>query len=231
MLIDGGTENAGNTVVKYLQDLGITRIDFVVATHPHADHIGGLIKVLEEYNSTSAPVIIDCGFDTTSKVYRDFIALANERTLEHAVRGQVIILDTYVNLTVLNPQDPLEFNDPNDNSVVLRMQVYNVTFLFTGDSESKSEASILKSGLNVTSIILKVGHHGSRTATSLEFLEAVNPRVAIISVGLGNSYGHPHQETIEKLTNFGVIIYRTDLDGTIIVTTDGIHYTIITERP
>lgn len=231
MLIDGGTENAGNIVVKFLQDLGITHIDFVVASHPHADHIGGLIKVLEEYNSTYAPVIIDCGFTTSSKVYQDFIALANERTLKHAVRGQVIILDTYVNLTVLNPKSPLEFDNPNDNSVVLRMQVYNVTFLFTGDSESKSETSILKAGLNVTSTIFKVGHHGSRTATSLEFLEAVNPRVAIISVGLGNSYGHPHQETIEKLTSLGIIIYRTDLDGTITVTTDGIHYTIITENP
>jgi len=90
------------------------------------------------------------------------------------------------------------------------MQVYNVTFLFTGDSESESEASILESGLNVTSVILKVGHHGSRTATSSEFLKAVNPRVAIISVGLGNSYGHPHQEKIEKLINFGIIIYRTE---------------------
>ncbi len=104
MLIDGETENAGNTVVKFLQDFGITYIDFVVATHPHAD-IVGLIQVLEEYNSTCTPVIIDCGFATASEVYQNFIALANERTLEHAIRGQLIILDTYVNLTVLNPRE------------------------------------------------------------------------------------------------------------------------------
>ena len=150
--------------------------------------------------------------------------------MEHAVRGQVFVLDTYVNLTVLNPQSPLEFDDANDNSVVLRMQVFNVTFLFTGDSESESEASILKAGFNVTSIILKVGHHGSRTATSSEYLDAVKPKVAVISVGQGNRYGHPHQETLNKLAAMGVVVYRTDLNGTIVITTNGIYYSVKTEK-
>ena len=230
VLIDGGVKSAGSTVVEYLRGLGITRIDFVVATHPDADHIGGLITVLTEYNATYMPIIIDSGFAATSTTYQDFIMLANERTVEHAVRGQVIILDKYVNLTVLNPQSPFEFDDTNDNSVVLRMQVFNVTFLFAGDSESESEASILKAGFNVTSIILKVGHHGSRTATSSAYLNAVKPKVAIISVGLGNRYGHPHQETLDKLAAMSVTVYRTDLNGTIVITTDGIHYSVKTEK-
>jgi len=230
MLIDGGTEAAGSIVVEYLRGLGVTRIDFVVATHPHADHIGGLITVLTVYNVTFTPTVIDSGFVATTNTYRDYVALAQERTLKYAARGQIFVLDTYVNVTVLNPRDPLEFDDANENSVVLKMQVLNVTFLFTGDSETESEASILRAGFNVTSIILKVGHHGSRTSTRLTYLEAVNPDVAVISVGQGNSYGHPHQETLERLTGMGVVVYRTDLNGNVVITTDGIYYSVTTEK-
>jgi len=228
MLIDGGTKAAGSTVVEHLRGLGVTRIDFVVATHPHADHIGGLITILTEYNVTFAPIIIDSGYAAATVTYRDYVALARERTVEYAVMGQVYILGAYVNATVLNPASPLEFDDANENSVVLKMQVLNVAFLFTGDSEAESEASILTAGFNVTSTILKVGHHGSRTSTSLTYLEAVNPEVAVISVGQGNSYGHPHQETLDKLASMGVVVYRTDLNGNVVITTDGINYSMTT---
>lgn len=232
MLIDGGTKGAGTTVVQYLQALQVTWIDFVVATHPDSDHIGGLITVLTEYNVTCAPTVVDSSFTKDTNTYRDYIALAQQRTVEYASRGQVLVLDTYVNVTVLNPTSPLEFHDANENSIVLKMQVLNVTFLFTGDSEAESEASILNAGLNVTSIILKVGHHGSETSTSPAYLEAVNPEVALISVGEGNRYDHPHQVTLDKLVGKGVIVYRTDLHGNFIVTTDGIDYSVRTEmRP
>jgi len=230
MLIDGGTKAAGSIVVEHLRGLGVTRIDFVVATHPHADHIGGLITILTEYNVTFAPIIIDSGYAAATVTYRDYVALARERTVEYAVMGQVYILGAYVNATVLNPASPLEFDDANENSVVLKMQVLNVAFLFTGDSEAESEASILTAGFNVTSTILKVGHHGSRTSTSLTYLEAVNPEVAVISVGQGNSYGHPHQETLDKLASMGVVVYRTDLNGNVVITTDGINYSVTTEN-
>ena len=229
MLIDGGTKGAGTTVVEYLQALQVTRIDFVVATHPDSDHIGGLITVLTEYNVTCAPTVLDSRFTKDTNTYRDYIAFAQQRTIEYASRGQVFVLDTYVNVTVLNPTTPIEFHDANENSIVLKMQVLNVTFLFTGDSEAESETSILNAGLNVTSIILKVGHHGSRTSTSPAYLEAVNPEVALISVGEGNRYDHPHQETLGKLVGKGVIVYRTDHDGNVIVTTDGIDYSVRTE--
>ena len=231
MLIDGGTRAAGNAVVEYLRGLGVTRIDYVVATHPDADHIGGLITVLTEYNATYTPTIIDSGYSKETDTYHDYFALASNRTVEYAVRGQVYVLSTYVNVTVLNPQNPLEFDDANNNSIVLKLQVFNVTFLFEGDCEAESEASIMKAGFNLTSIILKVGHHGSRTATSSAYLEAINPKVAVISVGLGNRYGHPDQETLGKLADMGVIVYRTDLNGNIVITTNGIDYYITTEKP
>lgn len=230
MLIDGGPRGAGNAVVEYLRGLGVTRIDYVVATHPDADHIGGLITVLTEYNATYTPTIIDSGYVAETETYQDYITLANQRTLEYAVRGQVYVLSAYVNVTVLNPQNPLEFDDTNDNSVVLKLQVFNVTFLFEGDCEAESEASIMEAGFNLTSIILKVGHHGSQDATSPAYLEAVNPKIAVISVGLGNSYGHPDQETLGKLADMGVIVYRTDLNGNIVITTDGINYYVTTEK-
>lgn len=156
--------------------------------------------------------------------------MADQRTVMHAVRGQSFFLDTNVNVTVLNPTHPLEFENANDNSVVLKMQVCNVTFLFTGDGEAPSEASVLAAGFDVKSTILKVGHHGSRTSTSSAYLEAINPEVAVISVGEGNPYGHPHQETLDKLASGGVTVYRTDLHGTVIITTDGVKYSVEAEK-
>jgi len=226
MLIDGGPREAGDNVVAYLRTLNITQIDFVVATHPHADHIGGLITVLTEYNITQIPIVVDSSFETTTETYQEYMALAEQRTVTYAARGQSFVLDINVNVTVLNPTRPLEFDDANDNSIVLKMQVCNVTFLFTGDSEAPSEASILMAGFNLSSTILKVGHHGSRTSTSSAYLEAIDPEVAVISVGEGNQYGHPHQETLDKLAAKDVTVYRTDVDGTVVITIDGANYCV-----
>lgn len=229
MLIDGGPRDTGDTVVRYLQTLNVSRIDFVVATHPHADHIGGLITVLSK-NNIRVPVVFDSGFKTSTKTYQEYMTLAEQRTVMYAARGQGFILDVNVNVTVLNPTHPLEFDDANDNSIILKMRVCNVTFLFTGDCEAPTEASILTAGFNVTSTVLKVGHHGSRTSTSPAYLEAIDPEVAVISVGERNRYGHPHQETLDKLAAKGVIVYRTDLDGTVVITTDGTNYSVKTEK-
>jgi beta-lactamase superfamily II metal-dependent hydrolase len=231
MLVDGGPVNAGETVVEYLRALNITRIDVVVATHPHEDHIGGLIEVLTGYNASQIPLVLDSGFQATTNTYRNYIASAEPRTVEHAVRGDSFLLDDNVNVTVLGPAGPLEFNDANDNSIVLRVRVCNVTFLLTGDSEAPSEASILAAGFDLSSTVLKVGHHGSGTSTSQAYLEAVDPEVAVISVGEGNRYGHPHQETLDKLAARGLVVYRTDFHGTVEITTDGASYHVRTERP
>ena len=230
MLVDGGSRAAGETVVDYLQELNVTRIDIVVATHPHADHIGGLITVLTEYSTSQIPLVIDSGYEATTVTYRDYITLVGQRTFQTAARGDSLTLDESVYVTILNPTSPVEFDDANDNSVVLLLQVYNVTFLLTGDSEAISEASILAAGFDQRYTVLKVGHHGSRTSTSPAYLEAIDPDVAVISVGEGNRYDHPHQETLDKLAAEGLTVYRTDLHGTVEITTDGIDYSVRTEE-
>ena len=230
MLVDGGPRGEGDTVVSYLRSLKVTRIDIIIATHPHADHIGGLITVLTEYNETYAPVVVDSGLNATTATYDDYVLLIGNRTRRGAVRGETISLGAGVEVTILNPSYPHEFEDTNDISVVLWLQVYEVTFLLTGDSEESSESRILATGYGRASTVLKVGHHGSRTSTSSEYLDAVDPEVAVICVGAGNSYEHPHQETLDMLDAKEVKVYRTDLHGTVRVTTDGADYSVLTEK-
>ena len=229
MLVDGGSRGEGDTVVAYLRSLNVTRIDFVVATHPHADHIGGLIAVLTEYNETQIPVVIDSNLTATTATYEDYVTAVGARNISVAERGDTINLGQGVEALILNPS-PHEHEDTNDNSVVLWLQVYNVTFLLAGDSEVPAEESLLAAGYGRNSTILKVGHHGSKTSTSSEYLDAVDPRVAVISVGEDNRYDHPHNETLDKLSTQGSLVYRTDYHGTLWVTTDGDDYTISTEN-
>ena len=230
MLVDGGSRGEGDTVMNYLRSLNVTRIDLVVATHPHADHIGGLITVLTEYNTTQVPVVVDSGIGATTVTYDDYVSAVGARSTRVAVRGDTISLGHGVEVTILNPSSPHEFEDANDNSVVLWVQVYNVTFLLTGDSEAPAESSIIAVGYGWGSTVLKVGHHGSQTSASTEYLDAVGPEIAVISVGEGNRYDHPHPETLDKLTLESVAVYRTDLHGTVRVTTDGGDYTVLIEK-
>jgi beta-lactamase superfamily II metal-dependent hydrolase len=230
MLVDGGSKGAGDTVMGYLRSLNVTRIDFVVATHPHADHIGGLIMVLNVFNTTQVPVVLDSGFNATTDTYAAYLSAVEPRSHQVAVRGDTISLGNGVEITILNPSSPHEFEDVNDNSVVLLLRVYNVTFLLTGDSERHAESSILAAGYGQGITVLKVGHHGSQTSTSTQFLAAFDPEVAVISVGEGNRYGHPRQETLDKLSVEGSVVYRTDYHGTVKITTDGDDYTVIPEN-
>jgi len=226
ILIDGGGKSPG--VVAYLDNYVDGALEVVVATHPHADHIGGLIAVLSAFDVEE---IWHNGDSTTSQTYSEFMSAvqAEGAVVNIGKQGDKINVEE-LSFTVLNPA-ALD-GTTNNNSIVLSLNYGTVDFLFTGDAEREAEAAMLVSGVvPVPDIeILKVGHHGSRTASSQDFLAAASPEVAIYMVGEGNKYGHPHEETIVALTDIGAEIYGTDVHGTIVVTTDGEVYSLKTEK-
>jgi competence protein ComEC len=225
ILIDGGEADTG--VVEYLKGLGVNRIDLMVATHPHSDHIGGLVQVLQ-YMSVAK--VVTNGQPNTTSTYENFLdAIASDQVEYVEVkRGDTISAGSLV-FTVLNPESNTG-DDLNNNSLVLRLVYGNVAFLFEGDAEKDAEVSILGSGLPVQAQILKVGHHGDRAASSPDFLARVEPEIAVYFAGAGNEFGYPHPETLEALRALGAQVYGTDQDGTIVVTTDGNSYTVSSRR-
>ena len=221
VLIDGGDRSPG--VVSYLTDYVDGPIEALVATHPHADHIGGLIEVLA--NFTVDDIWLN-GDKSTSQSYNEFVSAVNSEGAEVHVakRGDQIKTGSLI-LDILNPTQPLS-GSTNNKSIVLLLSHGDTGFLFTGDAETEAEASMLSAHLIPDVEILKVGHHGSRTASSKPFLQAAKPDVAIYMAGKDNSYGHPHQETITALTEVGAETYGTDIHGTIVVTTDGKSHSV-----
>lgn len=225
ILIDGGGKSPG--VVNYLKPLVDGSLEVMVATHPHADHIGGLIDVLAQYQVNE---IWHNGDTATSKTYSEFMAAVDSEGASVSIArlgNQILWAD--IILDVLNPPDKL-WSDTNNNSIVLRLSYGDIAFLFTGDAEKEAELSILESISSCQAEILKIGHHGSNTASSPVFIDAVMPEVAIYMAGANNRYGHPHIETINTLSARGIETYGTDTNGTIQITTDGKMYNANPER-
>ena len=224
ILIDGGPHSAGPGVVSYLQSHGCTDIEYMVLTHPHEDHVGGLVTVLEDM---PVDAVWYNGQSYTSGIYSQFLNLISSNSIPTVVvsAGQTFTVGS-LTFAILHPSTI--GSDLNDNSVVLRLSYGQVDFMLTGDVETSGEAEILSQGYAVEAEVLKVGHHGSDTSTSWGFLTAVSPEVAVISVGAGNSYGHPSATTLARLASVGATTYRTDLDGCVAVTTDGTDYYVST---
>ena len=214
MLIDAGTNEAGETVVNYLENLGITKIDYLIGTHPHEDHIGGLDDVINNFDIGQ---IYMPKIETTTKTFEDVLdAIENKNlTVTAPSKGDKIELGQAEGEFMTEPI--LDKDNLNVSSLVLRLEFGNTSYLFMGDAEEENEETISWPKTDV----LKVGHHGSSTSSSESFLEQVQPKYAIIMAGKDNSYGLPTQETIDKLKNIGCEIYRTDEDGTIQMTSDG----------
>lgn len=213
MLIDASTNEMGSRVVKYLNDLGIKKIDYLVGTHPHEDHIGGLDNVIKSFDigTIYMPNVV-----ATTKTFEEVIDAISAKKLK------VTSPKTGDKFTVGNAECEVmsirnDKDDYNNCSIVIKMDFNNVSYLFTGDAEESVESSRKWPHIDV----LKVGHHGSNTSSSKKFLEQIKPEVALISVGHGNTYGHPTQATLKRLSNIGAKIYRTDENGTILLIEKG----------
>ena len=253
LLIDGGPPEMGPRLEEYLRAQNITRLDLLILTHPHDDHIGGLIAVLEDLPVKKA---IDNGENDSSLIYKRFRALMERQNISYspAYAGQEIDLDPALKITVLWPpsggisggvklsrhsalKNPWESivvralsGDMNQNSLILRITYDRISLLLMADADTVAERSLLSSCHNVSGQILKVGHHGGTSASSPDFLKKVRPAVSIISVGEGNYYGYPTKRTLEALQAVGSSVYRTDICGDIIITTDGLNYSSVTEK-
>jgi len=228
ILIDAGETDMGDRVVSDLKRLGVTRIDLLVATHPHSDHIGGMQKVLAAF-----PVgeVLDTGLPSSSPIYEQFLKTIDKKHIPYtlAEQGQTLDVDPALRILVLSPPKERFGDDPNQNSIVLRISYGTINILLTGDIGGEAEKALTKTGYALDAQILKVGHHGSEYSTSPAFLARVHPEVAVIEVGKDNPYGHPHDKTLKNLDHAGVSVYRTDRDGTVLVRTDGISYSVKTE--
>ena len=215
MLIDSGNNEDGEKLVTYLKSLGVEKFDYVVGTHAHEDHIGGMDNIIDSFDIGTfyMPDVI-----TTTKTFEDVLDSLEKKNLNFDTPqiGSTFDLGKAKIETIYVGKDSKNLND---SSIILKLTYGNVSFLFTGDTESDVEKTLLNK--DIESDVLKVAHHGSNTSSSSAFLKKVNPKYAIISVGAGNSYGHPKSVILDRLEKLGTKIYRTDELGTIIVTTDG----------
>lgn len=228
MLIDGGTSENSRKIYSFLKEHQINHLKYIVASHPHEDHVGGLRAALEY---ATCDEILTPVKESDNSYYQQFIEKAEEKAVEVTVSQDG---DTYSlgssSITILGPTDELP-DDVNNNSLVFRIDYQNISFLFTGDAEQLEEQLLLYNHYDALDVdVVKVAHHGSYNSASYAWFKAVSPKYAVISCGKGNSYGHPHEMTLNYLKEYVNDLYRTDLQGTIYCVSDGYHISFSTEK-
>lgn len=228
ILIDGGPDDA--VIYKLGRSLPFydKEIDLIILTHPHADHLAGLIEVLKRYKVKK---ILSNGVAHTTPEYIEWLEEIKKQgmPMEIAQAGQIINFDENVKLEIMYPSEDLagkEVENLNNTSIVSKLTFGKTSFLFTGDAEVEVEEKLISAGVDLIADILKVAHHGSKNATSQEFLDKVKPQIAIVMVGLKNKFGHPSQRVINRLEKMGTQILRTDKDGDIKILSNGEKLTI-----
>lgn len=223
-LIDGGPRSSSKRLISYLDELGVEKIDHLIATHPHEDHIGGLPEVVRNYDLGN---IYMPNKTANTAIFEELLLEIKKKNMEIniATGGDTLIDKEGLKIEILGPNGE-SYNNTNDYSIITKITYGENSFLFTGDAEKTSENEMLEKGYNLSADVLKVGHHGSSSSTSEDFLKKVKPKYGVITSEKDNTYGHPHKEIVKLLKDYNVEILRTDELGTIIITSNGKQITL-----
>lgn len=217
MLIDAGENDSGTKIQSYLKSQNVDKLDYIIGTHPDSDHIGGLDVIIYKFGCDK---ILMPDTKKNNKTYRDVEDSLKSRNLAKTVPevGQRYALGE-ASFTIVGPN--ASYDSSNDNSISILLEYGNSKFLFTGDAQQEAEEDMVNNGINIDCDVYKVGHHGSKTSSTEELLNAASPAYAVISCGENNDYGHPHASVLNSLRQRGIKVFRTDEQGTIVATTDG----------
>ncbi|MBC7766130.1 MAG: MBL fold metallo-hydrolase [Hyphomonadaceae bacterium] len=228
MLVDAGDLGSEHILVPFIEKQGVKKIDYVIATHPHADHIGGMEQIIKHFEIGK---VYMPKATATSKTYEAVLQAIKAKglTIAQAKAGVSVIDEQALQATFLAPIGA-QYEGLNDYSAVLKLRYQDNDILLMGDAEKTSEQQILASGAYVHADLIKIGHHGSHSSSSPAFMKAVDPKYAVISSGKSNRYGHPHKPTLDLLTKSGIAIFRSDVDGTITATCDGKNIVVRGEK-
>lgn len=230
MLIDASTSEYEEEIAETISTLGYSKIDYVVATHSHADHIGGMAYVIDSF---AVGDVYMPRASSNSKTFERLLNTISDKGLQinTAKAGKNIYSSSEMQIDFLAPVED-KYDETNDYSAVVKISYGKNSFIFTGDAEEAAEQDMMTLDYSALDCdVLKVGHHGSNSSSSMDFLDAVTPEYAVISCGKGNSYGHPHEEPLKRLAKIGAKVYRTDTEGTVTISCDGNDgFEVITEK-